>query len=144
VALLLLGFALGRRKPPEAVPTAGAIATDLVAREAAATAGTVTASTALVPREMSPVAPLPKATPLAAASPASAPCACPLILHEVRPGDRLWDLSAHYYRDPFKWKRLFRENRDLVADPDVIFPGQRIRVPDPKPPARAGRKDAAR
>jgi hypothetical protein len=43
--------------------------------------------------------------------------------------DRLWDLSAHYYQDPLKWKRLFRENRDHVADPDVIFPGQRIRVP---------------
>ena len=150
MVLLALGFALGRRKAPDTVPAAGATPMGVPAREAAGRGApvrepaTLTASTVPMPGEIAPVTPLMTAPPLVAASPASAPCACPLILHEVRPGDRLWDLSAHYYRNPLKWKRLFRENRDLVADPDVIFPGQRIRVPDPRPPARSGRKNAAR
>jgi nucleoid-associated protein YgaU len=124
---------LGRRKAPDAAAPAGAIA---AARVPAGEALAAPVEVVPVPCETAPATPV-RATPapLATANVAvaadmpPAECACPLLLHKVRPGDRLWDLSAHYYQDPLKWKRLFRENRDHVADPDVIFPGQRIRVP---------------
>jgi len=143
--LLALGFALGRRRAPDAARTAGAVATAGVpAGEMAGARAPIgqapVATAGIAPGGFVPAPPLALATPMAEAASPAASCSCPLILHEVRPGDRLWDLSAHYYRDPFKWRRLFRENRDHVADPDVIFPGQQIRVPDPRPPAAVRRR----
>jgi len=47
----------------------------------------------------------------------------------VRRGDTLWDLCAHHLGDPYAWPRIHALNRDRVANPDLIFPGQEIRIP---------------
>lgn len=57
--------------------------------------------------------------------------------HVVRPGDTLWDLARRYLSDPFRWKQLFGLNQDVVADPDRIYPGERLRLPLPADPAAA-------
>lgn len=49
--------------------------------------------------------------------------------HRVRPGDTLWDLADRYLQDPFAWEELYRVNRELVPEPDRIFPGQLLRIP---------------
>lgn len=49
--------------------------------------------------------------------------------HRVRPGDTLWDLADRYLQDPFAWEALYRANRELVLEPDRIFPGQLLRIP---------------
>jgi nucleoid-associated protein YgaU len=58
----------------------------------------------------------------------------------VQPGDHLWAIAERALTDqlgravsdqeivPF-WTRLIDANRDRVADPDVIFAGQELRLP---------------
>lgn len=49
--------------------------------------------------------------------------------HEVRRGETLWELSARYLRNPFRWPDIYELNRDVVQDPHWIFPGERLRMP---------------
>lgn len=54
-------------------------------------------------------------------------------IHEVRRGDSLWRLSRRYLGDPERWPEIFQRNRDLVADPNLIEPHQRLAVPAEAP-----------
>ena len=55
----------------------------------------------------------------------------------VRPGDTLWELTAAVLPSGAsdaviadRWPHLYRLNRTVIgADPDLIFPGQRLRLP---------------
>jgi len=47
----------------------------------------------------------------------------------VRSGDTLWHLSGQRLGEPSLWPRIFEMNRDRISNPDLIFPGQQIRVP---------------
>jgi nucleoid-associated protein YgaU len=49
--------------------------------------------------------------------------------YTVVPGDTLSAIARQWYGDPAFWPRLFEANRDQIADPDLIFPGQVLRVP---------------
>jgi len=42
----------------------------------------------------------------------------------------LWDVAAIVYKDPSKWQRLWRANRDIIKNPDRVEPGMEIIVPD--------------
>lgn len=46
-------------------------------------------------------------------------------------GDTLWDISSSGtgFSDPWLWPSLFRENRQLIEDPDLIYPGEDISIP---------------
>lgn len=59
----------------------------------------------------------------------------PALVHEVRPGDTLWALSRRYYGDPFLWRAIFVRNRQRIAVPDLLLPGQRLGIP-PLPEGR--------
>jgi hypothetical protein len=48
---------------------------------------------------------------------------------EVRAGDTLWDLAAAHLGDPYKWPLLHEANRGNVDNPDLIYPGQSLRIP---------------
>ena len=50
--------------------------------------------------------------------------------HEVVRGNTLWDLAQHFYGNPFLWPRIYEANRDRLEDPDLILPGQVLRIPD--------------
>ena len=50
-------------------------------------------------------------------------------IHEVAKGDTLWWIAARRLGSPYKWRRLFGENRDVIVDPNVIEVHDRIRVP---------------
>lgn len=47
----------------------------------------------------------------------------------VEPGDTLWGLAEEAYGDGEDWPRLYNANRDRIADPDLIHPGQVLMVP---------------
>lgn len=49
--------------------------------------------------------------------------------HTVVRGNTLWDLAASVYGDPFRWPVIYDANRDRVQDPDLIYPGQVLRIP---------------
>jgi nucleoid-associated protein YgaU len=50
-------------------------------------------------------------------------------VHEVRPGDTLSAIADQFYGDPAKFRIIFAANRNQLDDPDVIVPGQVLRIP---------------
>ena len=50
--------------------------------------------------------------------------------YEVAIGNTLWDLAQRFYGNPFDWRRIWEANRETIPNPDLIYPGQVILVPD--------------
>jgi nucleoid-associated protein YgaU len=49
--------------------------------------------------------------------------------YTVAPGDTLSAISTAQYGDPGQVSMIQRANAHLISDPDVIFPGQNLRIP---------------
>jgi nucleoid-associated protein YgaU len=47
----------------------------------------------------------------------------------VQAGDSLSKIAKREYGDANEWKRIFEANRDLLKDPDKIYPGQKLKIP---------------
>jgi LysM repeat protein len=54
----------------------------------------------------------------------------------VRPGDTLSGIAQRYYDNPADWPWLYHVNASTVADPNLIYVGQKLQVPY-DPPANA-------
>jgi hypothetical protein len=48
--------------------------------------------------------------------------------YKVNSGDTLWNISGKELGDPFLWPKVWKENPE-IANPDRIYPGQKIRIP---------------
>ena len=44
-------------------------------------------------------------------------------------GDSLSKIAKAQYGDMNQWRRIFEANRDQISDPDLIHPGQRLKIP---------------
>jgi nucleoid-associated protein YgaU len=44
-------------------------------------------------------------------------------------GDSLSKIARREYGDANKWRTIFEANRDVITDPDLIYPGQELKVP---------------
>jgi nucleoid-associated protein YgaU len=44
-------------------------------------------------------------------------------------GDSLSKIAQREYGDAQQWRRIFDANRDIIQDPDLIHPGQTLRLP---------------
>lgn len=44
-------------------------------------------------------------------------------------GDTLGAIAKRYYGKASQYMRIFEANKDIIADPDKIYPGQKIRIP---------------
>lgn len=49
--------------------------------------------------------------------------------HEVVSGDTLSAIAQRFYEDATKWRPIQQANQHIVPDPDLIFPGQVLRIP---------------
>jgi nucleoid-associated protein YgaU len=49
--------------------------------------------------------------------------------HAVAPGETLSAIAQQQYGDPNQWPRIFDANRDEISNPNLIFPGQVLRIP---------------
>lgn len=47
--------------------------------------------------------------------------------HLVIKGDTLWDLSAHYFHNPYQWPKLWAYNPS-ITNPHWIYPGDIVRL----------------
>lgn len=49
--------------------------------------------------------------------------------HTVEKGDTLSKIAKAVYGDPMKYPVIFEANKPMLADPDLIYPGQVLRCP---------------
>jgi nucleoid-associated protein YgaU len=50
--------------------------------------------------------------------------------YEVKRGDNLSKIAKHVYGDAGKWTKIFEANSATLKDPDKIYPGQVLIIPD--------------
>jgi colicin import membrane protein len=53
----------------------------------------------------------------------------PPARYTVKRGDSLWRISARHYNNGRLYPKIYRANRSTIADPDLIYPCQRVLVP---------------
>ncbi len=51
--------------------------------------------------------------------------------YSVVRGDYLWKIAGmkEMYGDPYAWMRIYTSNKDLIKNPDLIYPAQTFRIP---------------
>lgn len=50
-------------------------------------------------------------------------------IYEVVSGDSLSKIAKREYGNATEWKRIYEANRDILKDPDKIYPGQKLKIP---------------
>ncbi|MEO6462123.1 MAG: LysM peptidoglycan-binding domain-containing protein [Candidatus Eisenbacteria bacterium] len=49
--------------------------------------------------------------------------------YTVVAGDSLSKIAKRFYGDANEWRRIFEANTDQIENPDLIHPGQVLRIP---------------
>ena len=49
--------------------------------------------------------------------------------YEIVKGDSLWKVAEKFYGNGSEYTKIFEENKEVIKDPDLIFEGQKIRIP---------------
>ncbi len=47
----------------------------------------------------------------------------------VQSGDTLSSIALALYGDADRWSEIFEANRDKLSDPNLVHPGQELRIP---------------
>ena len=50
-------------------------------------------------------------------------------IYVVKSGDSLSKIAKAEYGDANAWNRIFEANKDILKDPNKIFPGQKLKIP---------------
>ena len=51
-------------------------------------------------------------------------------IHTIQKGDTLFALARQYYADASRWRSILEANRDQIDNPDCVFVGQELVIPD--------------
>ena len=51
------------------------------------------------------------------------------LTYTVQKGDSLSKIAQQQYGDGKRWKAIFEANRDQITNPDLIHPGQVLKIP---------------
>ena len=54
----------------------------------------------------------------------------PAQFHAVVSGDTLGKIAKHYYGNAMKYPEIFEANKPMLTDPDKIYVGQVLRIPN--------------
>jgi len=51
--------------------------------------------------------------------------------HLVLKGENLWTIANYesVYNTPYEWRRIYQANRDKLTDPNRVYPGQKLIIP---------------
>ena len=52
------------------------------------------------------------------------------VLHTVAKGDTLWKIAQKHYGNGSRYTAIFEANKPMLSDPDKIYPGQVLRIPE--------------
>ena len=47
----------------------------------------------------------------------------------IQSGDTLWGIAERAYGNGARYQEIFEANREVIQNPDLIYPGQKIRIP---------------
>ena len=50
--------------------------------------------------------------------------------YTVQSGDSLWKIAEEAYGNGSKYMKIFEANKHILDNPDKIFPGQELKIPD--------------
>jgi nucleoid-associated protein YgaU len=50
-------------------------------------------------------------------------------IYEVKAGDSLSKIAKREYGNANDWNRIFEANKDILKDPNKIYPGQKLKIP---------------
>lgn len=90
----------------------------------------------LLPPLLAAPAPAQPAPPAQLAQPASQSHQ-PSRTYTVTHGETLWSIAADLTGDPALWPAFYLANRDQIKHPALVYPGQRLSVPEITPATRA-------
>jgi nucleoid-associated protein YgaU len=76
-----------------------------------------------------PDEPLPDFSDVQSGSSSTAPGGSQQRTYTVVKGDSLSKIAKREYGKASEWRRIFEANRDQITDPDLIHPGQVLRIP---------------
>ncbi len=76
-----------------------------------------------------PAAAAPAASAEASAAPAAA-AAAESRFYTVKSGDTLGAIAREFYGDAGKYPVIFEANKPMLTDPNKIYPGQTLRIPE--------------
>jgi nucleoid-associated protein YgaU len=77
-----------------------------------------------------PDADMPDFSDVQSGASSTAPEAAPAFkTYTIASGDSLSKIAKREYGNANDWRRIFEANRDVIKDPDKIFPGQHIKIP---------------
>jgi nucleoid-associated protein YgaU len=57
------------------------------------------------------------------------PQPAPVEYYVIQKGDSLSVIAKRYYGNAKDYPRIFDANREVIKNPDLIYPGQKIRIP---------------
>lgn len=57
-----------------------------------------------------------------------------VVYYTVQSGDSLSKIAKAYLGDAMAYPKIFEANKEVIKDPDLIYPGQKIRIPGGKVP----------
>lgn len=52
-------------------------------------------------------------------------------VHTVQSGESLSKIAKQYYKDAGQYMKIFNANTDQLKNPDLIHPGQKLKIPSP-------------
>lgn len=56
-------------------------------------------------------------------------CNAEIRYYCIEAGDTLTEIAKRFYGDSLKFVEIFEANRDIIKTPNLIYPGQKIRIP---------------
>ena len=49
--------------------------------------------------------------------------------YTIKSGDSLSKIAKEFYGNAADWQKIYQANKDTIKDPNLIFPGQKIKIP---------------
>ena len=62
-------------------------------------------------------------------APSGDPVATQEQSYTVKKGDSLSKIAKRVYGDAQQWRKIHEANRDIIENPDLIYPGQVLKLP---------------